>query len=156
MTSVSLAAMAADLLQATDPVEVARRAGLEPDPWQQRFLRSRGHRILLNCSRQSGKSTMAAMRAVHTALYEPGSLTLLVSPSERQSSELARKVRLVMAALEWPVAAEQRSQLQTCRAPSKDHRAIVLEPEPVNVVPLGDSSCFSGSAPRRPTSSTGP
>lgn len=76
------------------------RAGITPDPWQETFLRSRSDSILLNCSRQSGKSTMAAVRAVHTALYDAGSLTLLLSPSERQSGELAAKVRAVMTALE--------------------------------------------------------
>jgi hypothetical protein len=55
---------------------------------------------------------MAAVRAVHTALYDSGSLTLLVSPSERQSGELAAKVRAVMAALEWPLPAEQQTALQ--------------------------------------------
>jgi hypothetical protein len=48
------------------------RAGITPDDWQERFLRSSSDRILLNCSRQSGKSTMAAVRAVHTALYDAG------------------------------------------------------------------------------------
>jgi hypothetical protein len=107
-----MSAVVEDLLVAADPVEVARRAGIEPDDWQQRFLRSHSDRVLLNCSRQSGKSTMAAVRAVHTALYDSGSLTLLVSPSERQSGELAAKVRAVMAALVWPLPAEQSSQLQ--------------------------------------------
>jgi hypothetical protein len=104
--------LVADLLAHADPAELARRAGIEPDDWQQRFLRSGSDRILLNCSRQSGKSTMAAVRAVHTALYDAGSLTLLVSPSERQSGELAAKVRAVMTALEWPLPAEQSTALQ--------------------------------------------
>ncbi|NJL26884.1 MAG: terminase [Thermoanaerobaculia bacterium] len=70
---------------------MARAAGLEPDEWQTRFLRSTGSRVLLNCSRQAGKSTMAATQAVHTAIYEPGSLVLLLSPSLRQSQELFKK-----------------------------------------------------------------
>jgi hypothetical protein len=36
--------------------------------------------VLLNCCRQSGKSTTTAILALHTALYDPG-LVLLVSPS---------------------------------------------------------------------------
>jgi hypothetical protein len=80
-----------DLLLALDPVEMARAAGLEPDPWQRDFLRSRAPRVLLNCSRQAGKSTMAATLAVHTVLYEPGALVLLLSPSLRQSQELFKK-----------------------------------------------------------------
>ena len=43
-----------------DRVEFASSVGLtEPDPWQERLLRSGSTRVLLNGSRQSGKSTMA-------------------------------------------------------------------------------------------------
>lgn len=85
------ATLAHDLAMALDPVELARAAGLEPDEWQSRFLRSTGSRVLLNCSRQAGKSTMAATLAVHTAVYESASLVLLLSPSLRQSQELFKK-----------------------------------------------------------------
>lgn len=47
-----------------------------------------------NCSRQSGKSTTAALKALHTARHLPGSLSLLISPTLRQSGELFGKVRL--------------------------------------------------------------
>ena len=76
---------------ALDPVELARATGVEPDSWQSQLLRSTTQRVLLNCSRQAGKSTMAATLAVHTALYEPDSLVLLLSPSLRQSQELFKK-----------------------------------------------------------------
>jgi hypothetical protein len=69
-----------------------RQAGLEPDPWQARVLRSRAPRQLLLCCRQSGKSTVIAALALHCAQYAPGSLVLLLSPSLRQSQELYRKV----------------------------------------------------------------
>ncbi len=84
-------ALAQDLRMALDPVEVAYATGLKPDPWQERFLRSSAPRVLLNCCRQAGKSTMAAALAVHTALYDPGALVLLLSPSLRQSQELFKK-----------------------------------------------------------------
>jgi len=48
--------------------------------------------VLLNCSRQSGKSTVAAIRGLHEAL-EHGSLVLLLAPALRQSTELGRKVK---------------------------------------------------------------
>jgi hypothetical protein len=66
--------------------------GLELDDWQREVISSTGKRDLLNCSRQAGKSTTAAVLGLHEALYKPGSLTILVSPSQRQSSELFRKV----------------------------------------------------------------
>lgn len=84
--------LATDLATALDPVLLARRCAIEPDPWQCGVLRSPAPRLLLNCCRQSGKSTVTAILATHTALYQPGSLTLLLSPSERQSKELFRKV----------------------------------------------------------------
>jgi hypothetical protein len=65
---------------------------LEPDPWQAEVLRSDSKRILLNCSRQSGKSTVTSILALHTALYNKGSLVLCLSPTLRQSSELFRNV----------------------------------------------------------------
>lgn len=79
----------------TDPVAFARLLGMQPDPWQERLLRARGN-VLLNCSRQAGKSTGASMLVVHRAVTMPGHLALLISPSLRQSTELFRKVRAFM------------------------------------------------------------
>jgi len=64
-----------------------------PDEWQAEVLRYEGKRLLLNCSRQSGKSTTTATKALHTGIYRPKSLILLVSPSLRQSRELFIKVK---------------------------------------------------------------
>jgi hypothetical protein len=91
--------IAGDLATALDPVLLARRCGLDPDPWQQEVLRSGSPRMLLNASRQSGKSTTVAMLNVHTALYQPGSLCLMLSPTLRQSGELFRKARDLLGAL---------------------------------------------------------
>src|SRR5205823_4257024 len=85
------APLAVDLAMGLDPVALVTRAGMTPDPWQARVLRSTSRRLLLNASRQSGKITTTAGEAVHTALYAPGSLSLLLSPSLRQSGELFRK-----------------------------------------------------------------
>jgi hypothetical protein len=81
-----------DLVLALDRVSFASSLGLDPDPWQERLLRSTSPRVLLNCSRQSGKSTMSGVMALHRALYFPGSLVLCLAPSERQSKELFAKV----------------------------------------------------------------
>ncbi len=82
-----------DLRYALDPAAFAAEVlGLELDDWQREVISSKGKRDLLNCSRQAGKSTTAAVLGLHEALYRPGSLTILVSPSQRQSSELFRKV----------------------------------------------------------------
>lgn len=99
-----MAALAMDLAAALDPVVLARRGGMEPDGWQAQVLRSTSPRILLNCSRQSGKSTVTSILALHVALYQPGSLTLIISRSERQSGELFRKCLATYRALGRPVA----------------------------------------------------
>jgi hypothetical protein len=75
---------------AGDPVLLAESAGITPDPWQEAVLRSDSQRILVVASRQSGKTTCSALLALHQCLYTPGSLVLLVSPSQRQSAELFR------------------------------------------------------------------
>ena len=75
--------LALDLAHALDPVAfVQDRLKFKPDPWQAQLLRSQALWILLNCCRQSGKSTTTAAVALHTAIYNPG-LILLVSPSLR-------------------------------------------------------------------------
>lgn len=85
-----MSALATDLLRSLDHAQVMRDAGLEPDPWQEAVLRSDARRMLMMCSRQSGKSTTCGSLAVASALYDPG-LVLLVAPAQRQSAELFRK-----------------------------------------------------------------
>ena len=80
-----------DLAVGLDPVRLSCDAGMKPDPWQVDVLRSTAPRVAMNCSRQVGKSSVSAVLAVHRALYVPGSLVLMLSPSQRQSGELFRK-----------------------------------------------------------------
>lgn len=104
--------LALDLASALDPVQLAREAGLEPDAWQVKFLRSEAPRVLLNCCRQSGKSTMTAFLGVHTALYDPGSLVLMLSPSLRQSQEIFRKALNFYRAVGHGIPTESESALR--------------------------------------------
>lgn len=110
-TTRAKAAIAADLARALDPVLLAAQAGILPDPWQASVLRSASARLLLNCSRQSGKSTITSVLAVHTALYEAGSLVLLLSPSLRQSGELFKKCLATYKDLGRPVSPESETAL---------------------------------------------
>ena len=70
---------------------VREKLGFVPDAVQRRVLATGTKRGLLNCTRQWGKSTVTAAKAVHHAANEAGSLTLVVSPSARQSAEFLRK-----------------------------------------------------------------
>jgi len=72
--------------------EFARlKLGFRPDDKQAAVLESKGKRGILNCSRQWGKSTVTAAKAVYRAWSEAGSLVLVASPTERQSGEFLRK-----------------------------------------------------------------
>jgi hypothetical protein len=104
--------LAALLALAFDPTRILRAQGLIPDSWQAQFLLSSHRQVLLNCSRQSGKSTTVAALALHTAVFTPASLTLLLSPSLRQSAELFRKVLDGYDALRRPLRARTRSRTQ--------------------------------------------
>jgi hypothetical protein len=84
--------MGVDLARVLDPCLLAVDCGISPDPWQADLLRKKPHRALLLASRQSGKTLTASFMGLHTALYEPGSLVLIVSPSQRQSAEMFRTV----------------------------------------------------------------
>jgi hypothetical protein len=70
---------------------VKQNLGIQPDPQQSRVLATSITRGILNCTRQWGKSTIAAAKAVHHAVHHPESLTIVVSPTARQSAELVRK-----------------------------------------------------------------
>ena len=80
------------LALALDPALLFTLRGWKADAWQCELLRSPAPRLLLNCSRQAGKSTTVAALACHTAVFTSGSLVLLLSRALRQSSELFRKV----------------------------------------------------------------
>jgi hypothetical protein len=101
-----------DLAFGLDAVLVAQEMGLDPDSWQQKFLRQPAQRTLLNASRQSGKSTVVGILAAHTALYDPGSLTLLLSPTQRQSHELFRKALDAYRAIPTAIPIVQESALR--------------------------------------------
>jgi hypothetical protein len=91
--------LADSLARALDPVRLARAAGLEPDRWQADVLRRRAPQTILLASRQSGKSTTTALLSVDEALHHAPALVLLLAPALRQSQELYRRVRDVLAAL---------------------------------------------------------
>ena len=100
-----------DLRLALDRVAFAEEVGIVADPWQRDLLWSGADRVLLNCCRQSGKSTTTGVLSVHTALYEAGALVLLLSPTLRQSSELFKKCAAVYRTLGRPVPPDSETAL---------------------------------------------
>jgi len=82
-----------DLAYALDPVLWAReKLRLVLDPVQADLLARRGHRELLNCARQWGKSTVIAAGVLHECSYRLGSCVVVMSPTARQSGLLLAKI----------------------------------------------------------------
>jgi hypothetical protein len=93
---------------ALDPSLVMEAIGFaDPLPWQRALLRSQSDKVLLNAHRQAGKSQATAALAVWTALFDPGSLILIVSASQRQSNELFDKVKATYKTLGEPIPARE-------------------------------------------------
>jgi hypothetical protein len=97
-----MAGLDSHLAYALDPVIFAiNRLKFRPDPWQAQLLQAEDS-TLVNVSRQSGKTTTTAVAATHQAVYVPGSLTLCVAPTQRQSAFCARKINQFVKALDDP------------------------------------------------------
>jgi hypothetical protein len=96
------------------PVEFALTVGIEPDPWQVEVLASDHPRKILCCGRQTGKSTVGAVLAVHKALTQPGSTVLVVAPGERQAKLLFSKAASLYKQAGYPLPAhsERRTGLE--------------------------------------------
>lgn len=106
--------MARDFALNLDAGLFAEAAGITPDPWQADLLRRRPRRALLCCSRQSGKTTVTSLLGLHTCLYQPDALVVVVSPSQRQSAELLRTVKNLHTHLDdaTPLATESVLKLE--------------------------------------------
>lgn len=80
---------------------------MQADSWQDAFLNSQIKRIILLCSRQSGKSESTASLLMRQALVFPRSLILILSPSARQSGEIYAKAIRQWDTIGRPVKAEK-------------------------------------------------
>lgn len=102
-----------NLLTRPPSTHLMRKLGLEPDPWQQAVLDTERTRLLLNCCRQSGKSTTVALLALSEALFIADSRVLLLSRSQRQSTELFRIILDFHRRLDFPIK-ERRNIHELC------------------------------------------
>ena len=86
--------------EAMDAVTWAKdKLSFEADAAQAQVLGADTKRGILNCSRQWGKSTTSAVKAVHHAYFNPNSVILVASPSLRQSAEFLKKAEKAVAQL---------------------------------------------------------
>jgi len=84
-----------DSLQGKDGICVfaERLLGFPLETQQRALLQSAGRRVILNCTRQWGKSWMAAVAVLHHALTRAGAMVVVAGPGLRQSGELFLKVK---------------------------------------------------------------
>lgn len=81
------------LLRAVDAsIMAADICGFALADWQVSVLQSPSRRLAMRICRQAGKSTAAALLALHESQYSPGSTTLIFAPKESQSVELFSKM----------------------------------------------------------------
>lgn len=69
------------------------------DPWQREFLRDTREKLILLVHRQGGKSTAVGIKALHRAIFREDQTIVLVSPTQRQSSDLLRDIRKLIRAI---------------------------------------------------------
>ena len=76
-----------------DPVQFVQLLfGFTPKEYQANLLRDESKRIVVRWSRQAGKTTCIALRAIWFALTHPKTLTLIVAPSLRQSMIMSDRI----------------------------------------------------------------
>jgi hypothetical protein len=116
----------------SDPVLWAEKLlGFTPDAVQAEILRSEAARLMLCCTRQFGKSTITAIKALHHAWTHPEALVLVAAPTARQSGEWLQKIRGFLSQLGVRGRADGINRL-SCKLPNGS-RLIGLPDVPDNV-----------------------
>ena len=91
---MSLNSLMNALRRTTAPSAFAvEKLNFNPNPGQRKVLDAQTNRGILCCCRQWGKSTTIAAKAVHHAVNTAESLTVVIAPTLRQSSELLKKMQ---------------------------------------------------------------
>lgn len=97
------------------PAALAKTASMKPSEWashafgfvadekQAPILDCPDPRVILLTSRQVGKSTIAALRALYIAVHQPKSLIFMVAPIETQAGEILQKLKEFAEQLGFPL-----------------------------------------------------
>ena len=90
----SLTSMSPLDAEPTSIVDFAEKAlGWMLEDKQRELLTGPSRRVILNCTRQWGKSWMAAVALLFHAVHNPESLSIVAGPTLRQSAELLKKLK---------------------------------------------------------------
>jgi hypothetical protein len=127
-----------DLLFTLSPLHYIRSIGFRPYKWQSDILKSKHPRKVINGARQAGKSTIVSTKPCHVAKYYPGSVSIIVAPTEQQAFYDMEKVKAFISSdPDYPEKARSSDRL------------IVLENKSwIMVVPATETSARGPSAPR--------
>jgi len=113
----------------TDPVEFARALfKFEAKPYQAELLEDKSKRIVVRWSRQAGKTTCIALRAIWFAVTFPKTLTLIVAPSLRQSMIMSDRIGDFLMGLPKPTRLQLIEKLQRTTVRFKKGSRIIALP----------------------------
>ena len=123
------------------------------DPWQKGFIEHEGS-VTLRAGRQVGKSAACGKRKANHMIKYPGSISLMVAPAQRQSSELFQKTmfwlnmehqKLLEAAggFKPNEQASQRRNMELRRLFEKEHGLFAEQPTKTTVMLRNGSICYS-------------
>jgi phage FluMu gp28-like protein len=112
-----------------DPVTFALSLfGFKCNEYQAKLLRDASKRIVVRWSRQSGKTTCIALRAIWFAIVHPKTLTLIVAPSLRQSMIMSDRIQDFLASLPKDRNVQMIEKLQRATVRFKNGSRIVALP----------------------------
>lgn len=66
-------------------------------PYQKKTINTQSKRVHVDAGRQTGKSTLVAARAIYEALMKRDQTILIVSPTQRQSGILFRRIKALLS-----------------------------------------------------------
>lgn len=113
----------------SDPATFALQVfGFKCNEYQTKLLRDTSKRIVVRWSRQSGKTTCIALRAIWFALVHPKTLTLIVAPSLRQSMIMSDRIQDFLARLPKEQYVQMIEKLQRATVRFKNGSRIVALP----------------------------
>lgn len=112
-----------------------RGKSLRVYPHQDLILNDNSKRILLNIARQTGKSTAAAIMAIHTAYFNNNSLVLIMSATKPQALEVIRKIKTFLNTsrfTQWrelmPSSKENKAEIELKNPGAKTMSRIISVP----------------------------
>jgi len=101
-------------------------SNLELDPYQKKVMKHEGH-CALRCGRQTGKSTVVALKAHKLANENPGTNTLVIASVQRQSGLLFEKIKSLFDEREGKILRTLRESPEYQNTPKSERKYLEKE-----------------------------